>query len=155
MTHGLEWVLKRLKSTRNARAGGVTKTVLTKRWSGMGSGTRFVMNWQTHTVGVERVTSNVWLKVLSTMARCIRHRGCTLPWGLMKFSESKCTNCALNTTLNLKTLKKIETSPLKCPILYFLKRSPTLICLLSSMMSFGHTSQMPNVYRLTETTLMT
>lgn len=155
MSRGLEWVLKRLKTTQNARAGGVSKTVLTKKWSETGSGTKYVMNWQTHTVAVVRVTSNVWLKVLSTMAKCIRHREYTLPWGLIKFSESKCTNCALNTTLPLQKVKKIETTPLKCPIICFLKRSPTLIWQLFSMIFSGHTNRMLNVYRLMETTLMT
>ena len=77
ISHGLESVLKRLKSTQNFTASGVTKKVLIERLSETGSGTRSVMNWQISIVAVERVTSNAWLKALSTMARCIRHKGCT------------------------------------------------------------------------------
>ena len=72
-------MLKRLKSTRNATASGVMKKVLIDRLSRTDSGTKSVMNWLIGTGAVERVTSNVWLKELCTMAKCIRHRECTLP----------------------------------------------------------------------------
>jgi hypothetical protein len=155
MSQGLGWVLHRHKSTRDAMASGVMTKVLIKRWSGTDSGTRSVMNWHISTVVVKRVTLNVSLKELSTMARCIRHRGCTLPWGLMSYSESKCTNCARYTTLNLKPVYKIVSNPLKSPILYSLKRCPTSIWRLSSMMFSGYTSRIPNAYKSMETTLMT